>query len=191
MLVFDGGAAVGPDEAACSVSEAIQTCILEGMLWEAIKQSVSIAMHFAAVAAALALAGSALAAPAPISARNGAENYNVPQHQIQDLEVTIVNIINDIVQSNGTAYDADFAHGRDQFNTIINELQGPKSCGPHLPPVPNSKLEAIADLQNSTQGLQQLSLDLLNPANTVAKSSFLNDICWAKNAFFAVGPFHP
>jgi len=148
-------------------------------------------MLFASIATALALTASAAAAPATLSARNGAENYSVPKHQIQDLEVTIVNIINDIVQQNSTGYDLDFAKGRDQFTTIINSLQGPKSCGPYLPSVPTSRLEAIADLQNSTQGLQQLSLDLLDPTKTVANNDFNADVCWAKNAYFAVGPFHP
>ncbi|KAK5707996.1 hypothetical protein LTR97_000536 [Elasticomyces elasticus] len=145
-------------------------------------------MHFTAVAA-LALTGSVLAAPA--TKRNGAANYSVPQMQIRDLEITIVNVINDIVQQNSTGYVADFTTGSNQYETIINSLQGSQSCGPHLPPPPSSREVAIANLQNSTTQLQQLSLELLDPVNTVAAGSFLDVICLAKNSYFAQNGWFP
>ncbi|KAK5705860.1 hypothetical protein LTR17_021302 [Elasticomyces elasticus] len=145
-------------------------------------------MHFAAVAA-LTLTSSVLAAPT--TKRNGAANYNVPQMQIRDLEITIVNVINDIVQQNSTGYVADFTTGSNQYETIINSLQGSQSCGPHLPPPPSSREVAIANLQNSTTQLQQLSLELQDPANTVAAGSFLDVICLAKNSYFAQNGWFP
>ncbi|KAK4961562.1 hypothetical protein LTR10_002052 [Elasticomyces elasticus] len=144
-------------------------------------------MHFAVAVTALALAGSVVGSP--VVKRNGAENYSVPQYQIRDLEVTIVNIINDLAQLNTTAYKLDYATGSAQLQTLVNTVQGPQSCGPHLPPPPTSRVEAIINLQNSTMALQQLSLDLLDPANTVEANSFNNDICVAKNAYNAQGGF--
>ncbi|TKA80975.1 hypothetical protein B0A55_02387 [Friedmanniomyces simplex] len=137
----------------------------------------------------LALTASVLATPT--TKRNGVANYSVPQMQIRDLEITILNIINDIVQQSGTAYDTDYATGSNQYSTIINSLQGPRPCGPNLPPPPSSREVAIANLQNSTQALQQLSLDLMDGAYSVAANSFNDDICWGKNAFLAQASWHP
>ncbi|TKA58205.1 hypothetical protein B0A55_11103 [Friedmanniomyces simplex] len=104
-------------------------------------------MRFAPTLTTLALTASVLAAPT--IKRNGAANYSVPQMQIRDLEVTILNIINDIVQQNGTAYDTDYANGNN-----------------------HSREMAIANLQNLTQALQQLSLDLMDGAYSVAANRY-------------------
>ncbi|KAK4556489.1 hypothetical protein LTR86_006633 [Recurvomyces mirabilis] len=113
----------------------------------------------------LAFASAAIAAPASITqARNGAANYNVPQIQIRDLELTIINLTNDIVQSNSTGFATNYALGTTRIGVLSNGVQGAELCGPYQAPVASGHTQAISYLQNATVALQQLSWDLMGPA---------------------------
>ena len=105
---------------------------------------------------------------APITAR--------AQHQIQTLEITIVNVVNDMIHS-ATNARRNYHSGLDQFATLVGELQGPQPCPIGLPAPPRTKEAAISYLNSATAGLQQLSQDLNNPAYSVRASSFQAQIC--------------
>ncbi|KAK5159368.1 hypothetical protein LTS14_002510 [Recurvomyces mirabilis] len=138
----------------------------------------------------LASATATIAAPASIiQARNGAANYNVPQMQIRDLELTIINLTNDIVQSNSTGFATNYALGTTQIGVLSNGVQGAEHCGPYQATVASGNTQAIAYLQNAIVALQQLSLDLMNPASSVEEDSFNYDICQAKFNYHALDGF--
>ena len=138
----------------------------------------------------LALATTALAAPTSrLQTRNGAANYNVPQMQIRDLEITVLDLTNDIVQSNSTGFATNHAPGTTQIGILSNGVQGAELCGPYQAPVASGHAQAISYLQNATVALQQLSLDLMNPALSVAEDSFNYDICQAKFNYHALNGF--
>ncbi|KAF2234701.1 hypothetical protein EV356DRAFT_532502 [Viridothelium virens] len=139
-------------------------------------------MRFSLIAA-LALAGSAFATPTPVNAPDDGL-----QKQIQTLEIAILNVINDIVQSN-PALKTDYAAGAQQFGVLTNELQGPQPCSPFTPGKPTTQSAAIQALQSSTSRLQSLSLDLLNPANKLADGAFHADVCQAASYYSAVSSF--
>lgn len=82
-------------------------------------------MRFTILTAALALAGSSLAAPAPTTAQL--------QKDIQTLQITIVNVINDIVQANRPKLKTDFTTGQNQFASLIGKVSGMSPYHP-LPP---------------------------------------------------------
>ena len=134
----------------------------------------------AIITAALALAGSAFSAPAP--------PRPTIQKQIQTLEVQILDVINDIVQSS-PELKADYSTGTSQFATLINELQGPQPCSPFYPGKTSTKKQAIKALQTSQEGLMQLSLDLQNPANRIVESDFHADVCNAWAYYGAISQF--
>ncbi|KAK3696149.1 hypothetical protein LTR37_018120 [Vermiconidia calcicola] len=136
-------------------------------------------MKTAAIVSALALASSAFAAPAP--------NAQL-QKQIQTLEIQIVNVVNDIVQSNPNL-KTDYNDGTGQYGTLINKLQGPQPCSPFLPGKPTTKKQAIKALQSSQDGLMQLSLDLQNPANVIAQGDLHAEICTAWGYYGAIPSF--
>ena len=133
------------------------------------------------ILAALALAGSAIATPV------NAPNDSL-QKQIQTLEVQILNVINDIVQSK-PALKADYTAGAKQFGQLTSGLEGPQPCSPFLPGKPSDKNGAVSALQTSTQKLQALSLDLLNPANKLADGAFHANVCQASSYYAAVASF--
>ena len=133
-------------------------------------------MRFSLITA-LALAGSALAAPTP--------SY---QKQIQTLEVQILNVINDIVQSK-SSLKADYSAGIQTFGDLAYELQGPQPCSIFNPGQPATQNGAIQALQSSTSSLQALSLDLLNPANKVADSAFHANVCVALSYYRSISTF--
>ena len=138
----------------------------------------------------MAFTTAAMAAPANImQARNGAANYNVPQMQIRDLEITIVDLTNDIVQSNSTGFAANYALGATQIGILSNGVQGAELCPPYQAPVASGHAQAISYLQNATVALQQLSLDIMNPALSVEQDSFNYDICQAKFNYHALDGF--
>lgn len=134
----------------------------------------------AIVSATLALAGSSIAAPAPSRA--------TMQNQILTLEVQILNVINDIVQSSTNLVN-DYNTGLTQFSTLSNELDGPLPCAPFVPGRPSTKKQAIKALQTSQEGLMQLSLDLQNPALTIKNSDFHGDVCTALDYYVAISQF--
>lgn len=129
-------------------------------------------------AAALAFASSTLAAP----------THPQIQKQIQALEVTIVNVINDIVQTSANL-DGDYESGLSQFASLSNKLDGPQPCSVFTPGTPKNKAGAVKALQSSTTNLQELSLALLNPENTVEDSDFHGDICEAQAYYVAINKF--
>ena len=135
-------------------------------------------MKASTIASALALAGSAFAAP----------THPKLQSQIQTLEVQILNVINDITQSTSTL-KADYNVGITQFGVLANKLDGPMPCAPFVPGQPTTKTEAIKALQTSQNGLMQLSLDLQNPANSIEDGDFHADICTAQGYYAAVAKF--
>jgi hypothetical protein len=136
-------------------------------------------MKTAIIATALALAGSAFAAPAP---------HTKIQGQIQTLEVQILNVINDIVQSSPNLV-ADYNTGATQYGVLSNILDGPQPCSPFVPGRPTTKKQAIKALQTSQEGLMQLSLDLQNPALNIKAGDFHADICNALGYYSAVSQF--
>lgn len=140
-------------------------------------------MRFSVISV-LALCGSAFAAPTPA----GVPNAGL-QKSIQSLEITILNVINDIVQNNKAALKKDFATAQNEFGSLISSTAGPLPCSPFLPGNPSTANDAIAYLRNSQLGLQQLSLDLMNPALSAAKSDFHPDVCSAWGYFYAVNNF--
>ena len=135
-------------------------------------------MKVATLISALALAGSALAAPTRPRIQN----------QILALEITLQQVINDIVQSSSTLA-TDYASSLGQLGVLVNELQGPQVCSPFVPGRPTRKAGAIRYLQSSTTSLQNLSLDLLDPMNIVDNSDFHGDICQAAAYLSAVSQF--
>lgn len=153
-------------------------------------------MKLAAITAALALAGSTLAAPypqtnttlaaqaAPAAAAAPAPRTNI-QNQIQTLEIQIVNVINDIVQSSSTL-SSNYETGTNQFAALTQKLQGPQPCGVFTPGKPSSKKRAVASLNSAQQSLMQLSLDLQNPANKIPAGDFHADVCTAWGYYGAV-----
>lgn len=136
-------------------------------------------MRFSLITA-LALCGcSAFAAPAP--------NGNL-QKNIQTLEIDILNVINDIVQSKASL-KKDYATGQHAFGDLISKVSGPQSCSPFVPGNPNTANSAISFLQQSQMGLQKLSLDLMNPAKSAAKGDFHADVCSAWGYYWGVQTF--
>lgn len=127
----------------------------------------------------LAVAGSSIAAPTPRA---------TIQTQIQTLEVQILNVINDIVQSSPNLL-TDYNNGVTQYNTLTSELQGPQPCAPFVPGRPTTKKQAIKALQSSQEGLMQLSLDLQNPALKVKTGDFHADVCVALDYYAAISQF--
>lgn len=130
-------------------------------------------------AAALALAGSSMAAAPP---------RPTIQTQIQTLEIQILNVINDIVQSN-PALKADYSNGVNKFNTLTSEVEGPQPCSPFVPGRPATKKEAITALQTSQSGLMQLSLHLQNPDLKIVNGDFHADVCNALGYYSSVSQF--
>ncbi|KAK5175707.1 uncharacterized protein LTR77_000846 [Saxophila tyrrhenica] len=133
----------------------------------------------AILAAALSLASSTLAAPT---------SRPVLQSKIQTLEIQILNIVNDIVQSSSTL-QSDYSAGILQFNDLANELQGPLPCAPFVPGRPSTKKQAITALQSSQEGLMMLSLDLQDPELKAKKGDFHGDVCVALDWYAAVSEF--
>lgn len=140
-------------------------------------------MHFTLLATALALASATLATPVPA---NGVDDSL--QKQIQAMEITIINITNDIVQSNPNL-KTDYNNGIKQFAPLISGLEGPQPCSIFTPGRPDTKDLAAASLQKSNLALMQLSLDLLNPANKVGDGAFHADVCQAWAYYNAIGNF--
>jgi len=136
-------------------------------------------MRFSIITA-LALAGSAFAAPAPNVAL---------QKDIQTLEITILNVMNDIVQLNKAGLKKDYATGTSEFAALIPKVSGPQSCSPFVPGRPNTADGAVKFLQQSQLSLQQLSLDLMNPAKTAAHGDFHADVCSAWGFYSGVSTF--
>jgi hypothetical protein len=132
----------------------------------------------AIITSALALAGSSIAAPTRATL----------QKQIQTLEIQILNVINDIVQSNPNL-EADYNTGITQFNVLANALDGPQPCAPFVPGYPSTKKQAIKALQTSQADLQLLSLDLQNPDLSIKEGDFHSDICIALDYYAAVSKF--
>jgi len=132
---------------------------------------------------ALALTSATLATPVPA---NGVDDSL--QKQIQAMEITIINITNDIVQSNPNL-KTDYANGIKQFVPLISGLEGPQPCSIFTPGRPDTKDLAAASLQKSNMALMQLSLDLLNPANKVGDGAFHADVCQAWAYYNAIGTF--
>ncbi|KAI9713872.1 MAG: hypothetical protein M1820_000602 [Bogoriella megaspora] len=139
-------------------------------------------MRFSLVAA-LALAGSAIASPTP---SNGVDDSL--QKQIQNLEVQILNVINDIVQSNPNIKN-DYNNGAKQFGTIASGLSGPQPCSIFTPGTPTTANGAIQALQTSTSKLQSLSLDLLDPNKKLANGDFRANVCQGLQYYSAVSKF--
>jgi hypothetical protein len=134
---------------------------------------------YAIVAAALAFVGSSVAAPTPRA---------TIQTQIQTLEIQIVNVINDIVQSSSTL-KADYNNGLGQYGTLTTELQGPMPCAPFVPGHPSTKKQAIKALETSQESLMQLSLDLQNPDLKVKTGDFHSDVCIALDYYASIAQF--
>lgn len=134
-------------------------------------------MKTAIVATTLALTSSVLAAPFPKA-----------QAQIQTLQIQITTVINDIVQSSSTL-GADYDAGLSQFGTLSNRFDGPQPCSPFVPGQPSTKKQAIKALQSSQSALIELSLDLQNPALTIANSDFHADVCTAQAYYSAISQF--
>lgn len=110
------------------------------------------------------------------------------QGQIQTLEVQILNVINDIVQSSTTLQN-DYNVGLTQFGTLSNELDGPLPCAPFVPGRPSTKKQAIKALQTSQESLMQLSLDLQNPDLKIKNGDFHADVCTALDYYVAISDF--
>ncbi|KAM0717463.1 hypothetical protein Q7P37_007315 [Cladosporium fusiforme] len=141
-------------------------------------------MQFTNILAALTLASTAvLANPVPANGVNDSL-----QKQIQSLEITIINVTNDIVQSSANL-KKDYAGGVKQFAPLVSGLQGPQPCSPFTPGQPSTKDQAAQSLQKSNLALMQLSLDLLDPAKKVAKGDFHADVCQAWAYYNAVAKF--
>lgn len=140
-------------------------------------------MQFSFLATALALTSTALANPVPANAVNDSL-----QKQIQALEITIINITNDIVQSAPTL-KTNYANGIKQFAPLVSGLEGPQPCSIFTPGRPDTKDLAAASLQKSNAALMQLSLDLLDPANKVGEGDFHTDVCQAWAYYNAIGQF--
>ena len=130
-------------------------------------------------AAALAFASSTIAAPV---------SRLTMQSQIQTLEIQILNVINDIVQSSSTL-KTDYNAGISLYGTLVNELQGPQPCPPFVPGRPSTKKQAIKALQTSQESLMQLSLDLQNPDLKIKTGDFHGDVCVALDYYAAVSLF--
>ena len=139
-------------------------------------------MQFTTIATALALASTALAGPVPA---NGTQDY---QKEIQSMEITIINITNDIVQNNPNL-KTDYSNGIKQFAPLISALEGPQPCSIFTPGSPSTKDQAAQSLQNSNLALMRLSLDLLNPANKVEHGDFHADVCQAWAYYNAIAEF--
>lgn len=145
---------------------------------------IEVNMHLSLITV-LALCGcSALAAPAPAAVPNASL-----QKDIQTLEITILNVINDIVQNNKAGLKKDFATGQNEFGSLIASVAGPLPCSPFVPGNPSTASGAISYLRNSQSNLQELSLDLMNPALSVQKSDFHADVCSAWGWFWGVNTF--
>lgn len=141
-------------------------------------------MKFTLLTTALALASStALANPVPANGVNDSL-----QKQIQAMEITIINVTNDIVQSNPNL-KTDYQNGIKQFAPLVSGLQGPQPCSIFTPGSPSTKDQAAASLQKSNLALMELSLDLLNPANKVGDGAFHADVCQAWAYYNAIGKF--
>ena len=138
-------------------------------------------MRFTLLTTALALAGTSLAAPAPSTASF--------QKDIQTLELTIVNVLNDIVQINKPQLKEDYATGTNQFAALIPKVSGPQSCSPFVPGKPTTANGAVSYLQKAQLSLQELSLDLMDPAKKVEKSNFHADVCSAWGYYSGVSGF--
>lgn len=143
-------------------------------------------MQLTILASALALAGTAFATPIPTN--DNSIDSNSYQKQIQDMESTIINITNDIVQNNANL-KTDYDNGIKQFVPLINGLQGPQPCSIFTPGNPNSKDQAVSSLQQSNLSLMNLSLDLMNAANKVEDGAFHADVCQAWAWYNAIGKF--
>ncbi|KAF2103182.1 hypothetical protein NA57DRAFT_72162 [Rhizodiscina lignyota] len=136
-------------------------------------------MRFSLIAA-LTLCGScALAAPAPNA---------VLQKNIQTLEITINNVINDIVQSKASL-KKDYVTGGNQFGDLISKVAGPLPCSPFVPGHPKTANAAISYLQQAQLGLQDLSLHLMDPTLSVSKQSFHPYVCSAWGFYWGVESF--
>lgn len=140
-------------------------------------------MQFTLLATALALASTALATPVPANAVNDSL-----QKQIQAMEITIIDITNDIVQSNPNL-KTDYANGINQFAPLISGLEGPQPCSIFTPGRPDTKDQAAASLQKSNLALMELSLDLLDPSKKVGEGDFHADVCQAWAWYNAIGQF--
>lgn len=135
-------------------------------------------MKFAIFSAALALAGSAAAAP----------THPKIQAQILALENQIVTVINDIVQSSPNLKN-DWNAGATQFGTLANKLDGPQPCSIFTPGTPKNAEQAIRALQTSQTNLMLLSLDLQNPANSIEEGDLHADVCTALQYYSSTSKF--
>lgn len=135
-------------------------------------------MKSAIISAALVFASSAFAAP----------TEPMLQAQITTLEVQILTVINDIVQSSPTL-KADWKTGASQFRMLANELAGPQPCSTSTSGYPKTSDEAIMALRTSQEDLMMLSLSLENPANSVADGDFHADVCTALRYFSSTSKF--
>lgn len=140
-------------------------------------------MKFTLLTTALALVSTTLATPVPANGVNDSL-----QKQIQAMEITIINITNEIVQSN-PKLKTDYAAGVKQFAPLVSGLQGPQPCSIFTPGQPSTKDQAAAALQKSNLALMELSLDLLNPANKVGNGAFHADVCQAWAYYNSIAKF--
>ncbi|KAF2102243.1 hypothetical protein NA57DRAFT_73674 [Rhizodiscina lignyota] len=137
-------------------------------------------MRFSAITAAALFGASALAAPAPNAAI---------QKEIQTLEITIVNVLNDIVQLNKAGLHKDYSTGTSEFGQIISQVSGPQPCSPFVPGKPTTAAGAVSYLQKAQSGLQELSLDLMDPSKSAKKGDFHADVCGAWGFYAGVQTF--
>jgi hypothetical protein len=135
-------------------------------------------MKFAIISAALALVGAGAAAP----------THPKLQAQILALENQIVTVINDIVQKSPNLKN-DWNAGATTFGDLANKLDGPQPCSIFTPGTPKNAEQAIRALQTSQTNLMLLSLDLQNPANSIAEGDLHADVCTALQYYSSTSKF--